>query len=241
MHHMPDHKTVTERKQSTQPAQVVLLELENLAVTGREILWECLKQTLKEKEIRLTPMRFVKHCLAAPASRYVPEIIKEESRTRLSEEKLVAETAEAIKQAFTDKGLKLSAGVKALLAACNQRGAPVGLLSGLGLETAQALSAQLGFEAATVPVMSCVTAERVMPNADNWLKLAKAFRVTPARCVTLTTSADSCRAAVAAGMRVVAIPDEYTGYQDFGGADLIIDELTDKTVDSILSLGERRA
>ncbi|MEI6971057.1 MAG: hypothetical protein WCL44_06015, partial [bacterium] len=74
------------------------------------------------------------------------------------------------------------------------------------------------------------------PTADAWLKLAKAVAVAPQGCVVITTNQESCMAALSGGMKPVAIPDAFTAFQDFGGADLLVDKFNDEAIEAIVAL-----
>jgi beta-phosphoglucomutase-like phosphatase (HAD superfamily) len=51
----------------------------------------------------------------------------------------------------------------------------------------------------------------------------------------LVSSNTACKAALAAGLRAVAIPDDFTAHQDFGGADIIVDSASDIDAGEILA------
>jgi HAD superfamily hydrolase (TIGR01509 family) len=61
--------------------------------------------------------------------------------------------------------------------------------------------------------------ERVKPQPDIYLELARRLGVVPAACVVLEDSEPGCRAAKAAGMVAVAVPTEMTRPSDFSCAD----------------------
>ena len=56
------------------------------------------------------------------------------------------------------------------------------------------------------------------------MALSKALGVMARRCVALVDGGASCSAAMETGMHVVVIPNEYTAFQDYGGADIVADE-----------------
>jgi beta-phosphoglucomutase-like phosphatase (HAD superfamily) len=89
--------------------------------------------------------------------------------------------------------------------------------------------------------MSAASADKPYPRADAWEGLARAMSILPGRCVALATSGDACKAALAAGMRCVAVPDRFTAFHDFSGADLVADRgLDDASARRILDLLEAR-
>jgi beta-phosphoglucomutase-like phosphatase (HAD superfamily) len=64
--------------------------------------------------------------------------------------------------------------------------------------------------------------------------------MSPGVCVVIATCSMSSKAAVSSGMRCVVIPDKFTAFQDFGGADYVSDELDEAAIDKAFSLLEDR-
>ena len=56
------------------------------------------------------------------------------------------------------------------------------------------------------------------------------------KALAIATSATSCRSALTSGCRVVVVPDEFTSFQDFGGARIIAEKLEDLNLDDALEL-----
>ena len=95
-----------------------------------------------------------------------------------------------------------------------------------------------GFDEAGVELLAFACDEGNSRNINMWRKLADAVSVRPTMCVVITTSAESCGEALAAGMRCIVVPDKFTSFQDFGGADLIADSIDDATRREVFSLLE---
>jgi beta-phosphoglucomutase-like phosphatase (HAD superfamily) len=64
----------------------------------------------------------------------------------------------------------------------------------------------------------------------------KAIGVPARRCVTVVESAVACNAALEAGLRCVVVPNEFTAYQDFGGADQVVEDLKDVHANELQAL-----
>ena len=73
------------------------------------------------------------------------------------------------------------------------------------------------------------------PHPEMYLKAANQFGIDPDQMLVLEDSGNGCAAAVAAGAQTVAIPNEHTKSQDFSGAVLIADSLTDPRLWDLLS------
>jgi HAD superfamily hydrolase (TIGR01509 family) len=66
---------------------------------------------------------------------------------------------------------------------------------------------------------------RLKPDPAVYVETLNRLRVTPASAVAVEDSADGVQAAVAAGLRCVAVVNEYTRDQDLSGAVAVLDDL----------------
>lgn len=225
-HETPEKKPIT-----------FLFELEYFAIKGRDILFKVLSEVLAQKDIKLTFPSFVRHCLYPPASHYLLPILKESGKKRLSEEKLAMEIQEAFNKVLLDEAAKKNQHLLSLIAAVQSREIPVGAYSCLQGEIAGKLLEKGGYTELGVTVFSAqCEAAKVTPGAEAWLKLAKNIGTVAQKCVVLVTSERACRAALATGARCVVVPDAYTSFQDFGGADRVYDQLDADAVKDILAI-----
>ncbi len=65
------------------------------------------------------------------------------------------------------------------------------------------------------------------PDPEMYQKAADALTIKPSEMLVLEDSGNGCAAAVAAGAITVAVPSEHTREQDFSGAIMVADSLTD--------------
>ena len=63
------------------------------------------------------------------------------------------------------------------------------------------------------------------PAPDIFLSAAKALQVDPKECVVLEDATSGVSAGKAAGMRVIAVPNEFNKHEDFKDADIVLDSL----------------
>jgi len=224
--------------EETAPRCAVLFELENVAGDGRRIVFDVLKSVLADKGVKLTPLVFSKECLQPSVSSFLPGLLQSVGKTRLSEQKLLAEITEGIKLSFAGGSTKLSPGAAKLMAAASEHGIARGAVSRLDEDVAAQLMERLGLAEGGVGLCCGSDDEDESITPEVWEKLARSLSVKPALCVAVVTSADACRSALAAGMRCVVVPDMFTAFQDFGGADEVADTLDDDTIRNILLLLE---
>jgi HAD superfamily hydrolase (TIGR01509 family) len=77
---------------------------------------------------------------------------------------------------------------------------------------------------------------KTKPAPDIFLKAAEKLRINPAYCLVIEDSEHGVIAAKSAGMKVIAVPNKYTIYQDFSKADKIVDSLLEITMLTIKNL-----
>jgi len=76
--------------------------------------------------------------------------------------------------------------------------------------------------------------DRVKPAPDLFLLAARRLRAEPSRCVAFEDSPNGIRAARAAGMRCVAVPNPLTRHLPLHEADLVMASLADQSLAEIL-------
>ena len=75
---------------------------------------------------------------------------------------------------------------------------------------------------------------RGKPDPEMYRTAAEKLAIPPSEMLVLEDSGNGCAAAVAAGAITVAIPSEHTRGQDFTGATLVADSLTDPRLTSLV-------
>lgn len=204
----------------------LFFELEYVPFRGRKTTFDVLKKKLAEKGIAFDKVIFSRFGLDVPLTQLLEVVVKQSGKTRLSVEKLAADLTDACSEAFGSEKMKLESpfgkAVKAIMAGGIKLGAVTQVDPGL----AGRLVARLALENAEVRTVQYSTdTAAIQPNP--WLRLTGMVSVPISSSVALVTSAAACRSALAARMRCIAITDEFTSCQDFGGADMILDEFTD--------------
>ena len=213
----------------------ILIEMENVAFKGRQLFYDVLKEVLDEKGMKLELETFARYCLDAPARQFVSCLLKCTNKPRLSEDKLLSDILDALRVAMSGK-IKVETAFKELIRIASEKKALIGGVCSLDKGATVRVLAELGLPDMDSRILSCAEEYKSCPGANMWLKLAKNMRILSSQCVVIATSAASCNAALAARMRIVAIPDKFTAFQDFGGADVVFDSLDKNAVGSILDL-----
>ncbi len=206
----------------------LLFELEHLAVAGRRATFDLLKSMLGEKKITLTAPSFSRYCLYSAPSQFMSDLLEFLGTKKISEDKLMEDLASGLSMFYSSKQAVLQPGVKEFIEKTIERDVPVAALSLLSEDAAESLMSKTGLHDLDIEVFAFEeNGQDLCPRADTWMKMAKSMSKDPRRCVALASSAASCKAALSAGMRCLVVPDEFTSFQDFSGAEMVFDSLED--------------
>ena len=126
--------------------------------------------------------------------------------------------------------------VEKLIKATQSRDIPVLAFTALNKDLAGKLMARLGLDAMGVELIIPEEVKDSFPRADDWLKMLKQTNKERSTLVAVVSSQVACKGALTAGAACIAVPDEYTAFQDYSGAKMVLDSLADEKPDSILDL-----
>jgi beta-phosphoglucomutase-like phosphatase (HAD superfamily) len=225
-----------ETKEHAPANFLVLIELDHLVGQTRRASFEVLKNILGEKGISLSPVQFSRFCLAAKPEFFMEALQEAVGAKKLSTRKLVEDVTAGIQLHLASSALSLSPGLRKLLDRTREKGGRVVALTVLPETIRNNLMSRLGLADLGVSLCAFDQVDAHWPRADSWLKLVKENNLSPIKAVAIATSAHACRSALTAGCRVVVVPDEFTVFQDFGGARMIADTLEDLKADEVLEL-----
>jgi len=230
-------------KKSTEntPTQVVLFELENVAANGHAVLYGVLKEALGKKNVELSPATFARFCLNSTVDKFMGRMLSELGRKQISAETLGADVKKNYVKALSAASNKMPTGLHSMIEKAAKKGIAAGALSCLGGETADALAKHLGLDSLGVTIRSREAEGGSCTTKEQWLRLAGSMSALPLLAsVAITSTAQACRSALSAGLKVVACPGRYADFGDLSGADAVIDSMDKKSVDLVLSLLEPR-
>ena len=224
---MGTHTEETRKKTAPPPVSIGLVfELEKLAMPGQRLLFEACQKVLKDKQVALTPVLWSRFGLATPLAQGLGRLLATLDKKSLAADKLARAMQDMFFREIARPTVKLNAALNTLLTEAAKLNIKSGALSFLPDEQAQALLVHLGLqERVCLRVMQ--KAPVIVPTPDCWLMTCKAIGVPVRCCVAVIESAVACNAALEAGLRCVVVPDEFTAYQDFGGADQVVEDLKD--------------
>ncbi len=202
----------------------VIFEFETVVLNYRAILFQALSKQLKEKGAKLSIGLFIKHCLYRAPQQFIEPLLAALGK-RLSPDKFKTELMELLLAEF--KHAALPPEFKKLTLALTDQAVSVGCIHHLPKEIFDALATRIGLAQLPITVFHCQPEGVGFVSVENWLKTLKQMAITPSRSMAIASSSHSTRAALTVGMKCMAIPDIYTGFDDFSGVDFIIPRLQD--------------
>ncbi len=213
----------------------LVFDLEGIAVPGRRVLFEVCQKLLKEQSVSLSPVLFARFLLNGDRAKGLARLGAFAGGKSFPADTLAEKIQAQFLRELAKPAVSLDPALKALLADTAKQGLRAGALSFLPGEAAEALVDRLGLkECVTVQVMD--RPEAGGPTADCWLAACKRIGAHVRRCVALVRDAVACGSSLEAGMYCIAVPDDFSGHQDFGGADLVAASLADVRAKDIQAL-----
>jgi HAD superfamily hydrolase (TIGR01509 family) len=217
------------------PLRAVALDLDGVLIEGEEV-WDDVRQTLvRERGGRWTPQaqaammgmsspewsRYMAEQLAVPMT---PQAINDETVARV-----VARYAEALP--LVDGAVEV---VRALAGRW-----PLGLASSANRPVIDLVLDRSGLAGCFRATVSSEEVARGKPAPDVYLEAAARLGVAPAACAAVEDSGNGLRAAAAAGMRVVAVPNRRfpPPPELLAAADLVVADLRELTPEALERLG----
>lgn len=148
-------------------------------------------------------------------------------------ETLAAETKE-IFQSLLDTRLAPMPGALDLIARLEQNDIPKGVATSSGPEFAEDVLGRVQLYDRLAFVLTSADVTEGKPHPEIYQTAAARHGIKPAQMLVFEDSAAGCRAAVAAGALVVAVPGGHSRRHDFSGAHLIADSLADPRIHALL-------
>jgi beta-phosphoglucomutase-like phosphatase (HAD superfamily) len=200
-------------------------------------MYEAVKEVLSEHKVKLTIPMFAKYFAKKSPAVAVKSIAQDFEVDSLAANGVIDKIRDTYVNLINTKG-SCSKGLVKLIGELRERGIKLGALTCLDQDSVDGILAKLKLTSDDICIMPSQHCGRAVPTAQDWLQLAKETGESTTLCTVASTSAFSTKAALCAGMRCFAIPDKMTAFQDFSGADYVIDSLDDEAEDFVLKLIE---
>lgn len=148
---------------------------------------------------------------------------------------LAAET-DAIFATLLDERLEQMPGLGELLAALERAGMPIAIATSSGPDFARTVLDKFALARRFEFVLTCDDIREGKPHPEIYLLAARRFGLEPGELLVLEDSQNGCRAAIAAGAIVVAVPAGPSRRHDFSGTALVAESLADPRLLALLGL-----
>jgi HAD superfamily hydrolase (TIGR01509 family) len=218
-----------------QALRAVVLDLDGVLIEGEEV-WDDVRQGLvRERGGRWTPRAHVAMMgMSSPEwSRYMAEQL----RLPMEPQAINAETVARVVARYTEE-LPLVDGAVEVVRALAGRW-PLGLASSANRPIIDLVLDRSGLAGCFRATVSSEEVPRGKPAPDVYLEAAARLGVAPAGCAAVEDSGNGLRAAAAAGMRVVAVPNRRfpPASELVEAADLAVADLRELTPEALERLG----
>jgi len=212
----------------------LFFELEGPLTGGRRLMFDTLQRLMKKEKLGLTETVFARHGLNQPPALCVKNLIANLDGEGVSEDKMTEAFFNSLRLASAG-AMKPAGTLVKLIEATRAHGAPSVALSCLPAEVAAILAEKAGLTNRGVQVQAFHDAETAFPSRDIWLEVCRSLTRSPRRCFALVSTALACSTALAADLRVMAVPDEFTAYHDFGGAEWVCETPAELSADEVIA------
>ena len=208
--------------------KALIFDLDGLLADTESIHYEAYRVVLEKHGIAISKHDFIDHWTNNGLG--IKEYLKNNGET-MSPEILREEKALEF-AAILQSELTPMKGASALLARCFGSYF-MALATSSHEKSAQFVVKTLGFERYFSVFITRSDVRFSKPNPEIFLRAARMLSISPSECLVLEDSVKGVRAGVAAGMKVIAIPNQYTQGSDFTNATTVLDSL-DKVTDQLL-------
>jgi beta-phosphoglucomutase-like phosphatase (HAD superfamily) len=219
--------------------EVLFFELEVLATSGRAAMAEAIKKVMKSKDMDVTPALFSRCCITPRPGAAINALIEDSGRNLTTGDQLTDQAETALKKFFADEA-ELNKELPALIKAAQARDIQVVAVSPWAESVSAPLMERLGLTELGVDLEAIDCEDDAFPRADHWLRILKQRGQDKIPLIAVVTSHMACRGAMTAGATCIAIPDEYTAFESFSGAKVVLDSISEMPADELLDLVSRR-
>lgn len=226
---------VKTNEKKTRATHALIFELEYVAARKRKVEYEAIKSAVKTKGVELTPVSFARAEMSPLSRAAITSVLLQAGKKADAIEKAVSAVDKEVK-AYCENDAELDPGLEKLIKAVQARDIPVLAFTALPEDVAVTLMEKLGLDQMGVELVIPDEVKESFPRADSWLKMLKKCDKEDATLVAVVSSQVACKGGLTAGAACVAVPDEFTAFQDFSGAKMVLDSLSDVKPKEILDL-----
>ncbi len=223
------------REEPSSPAIGLVLELEYMLLPGRQLMFKSFSSVLNSQQINLDQGAFSRYCPRRAIEKNLRNLLPVLGKKEIAVDDVAAKIKKQFEADLNDPANHAAPELLAFLKKAVESNFKLGLLSFLPEENAKELMKSLPPELnACLHVMKKEADD--LPTPDSWLSLLKTMEMVPRRAVAVVDGNPACKSALAVGMCCVVVPHSFTNWQDFTGADLVAENISDLKLNEIAAL-----
>ncbi len=224
-----------EDKKQERATHALIFELEYVAAKKRHIEFSAIQRAAKTKGVEVTKVSFARSGMSPLSRAAITSVLKQAGKKADAIEKAVTAVDKEV-AAYCANDAELDLGLEKLIKAVQAKNIPVLAFTALPEKVAHVLMAKLGLDKMGVELVIPDEVKESFPRADSWLKMLKKCDKEDATLVAVVSSQIACKGSLTAGAACIAVPDEYTDFQDYSGAKMVLESLSDVKAKDILDL-----
>ncbi len=198
----------------------VIFDLDGLLADTENLHRTAYGEVFTELGVKLSDEQYAHHWIRSGKS--IADFLNE--RNLKIDPALVRRRKGRLYEDMVSKGVDPMPGSRELLCSLKGRKAMAVATSSYAKDAYAVLGA-LGFEAFFSHIIAKSDAERAKPHPDIFLRAASTMAAPPEQCIVIEDAEKGVRAAYAAGMKCIAVPNEHTSNNDFSKATLVVNSL----------------
>ena len=207
--------------------KAVILDLDGLMVDSEPLHQRAVNQLLKQRGVdyQFETEEYGKCFVGIPVVENV-HYLKARFGLRGAPQEIIDEREMIYESLISNPAnLVVMPGVMRLLDAMRAQQVPVGVASGSPRHQVEIVLRGLNLIDRFQVIVAGNDVPRTKPAPDVYLRAAQELGIAPAQCVAIEDSATGVTAAKAAGLRAIAVPNQFTTHQDLSHADARVGSL----------------
>jgi len=225
-----------KKDQDQKPAVGLVLELEFMLFPGRQLTYKAFNSVLKDHQVALDQAAFSRYCLQRSTEKSLPGLLATLGKKGPAVETVAAKIKKQFESSLGASACQPVPGLMNLLKKAFDNNFKIGLLSFLTEDVARQLMERVPLDPSAVCLHVMKKEADDLPTPDSWLSLLKSMQVAPRCAIALVDGATACKSALAVGMYCGVVPDSFTAWQEFTGADFVVENADDLKLNEITAL-----
>lgn len=205
----------------------LVFDLEDAVLPMRQAEYEALRHICDSHKAAMTPELFRRYCLERQPRDYLPELLTALGLRTNDVPSQASDVTDGIAMFLSSPEVELNPFVVALLEVAPSHSISVYLRTRQAVDQARTLLDRCRQMPANWSLLASDTGGRSLVSVGAWLSAVATLEQTASHCIAVVGSQPQLQAALAAGMRAIVVPDRFTAFQEFSGADCVIDDPDD--------------